>query len=83
MEVSKKIINILKIFNPDSNINLNSSLEDISIDSMNIISFIILLEEEFKFSIPDHEITTENFSKVKDIENYIKLKIESTLYGKG
>lgn len=52
----------------------NLELQDI--DSVQFISLVIDLEQEFNISIPDELLLLDNFQKVDSIENLIKLSEE-------
>jgi acyl carrier protein/organic radical activating enzyme len=75
-------VNIVKLINqisPYVEINKNTQLLDEGIlDSMAILGFITLLEDEFEIEIPDDEIKRENFESIKSISTLIRnLKIKS------
>jgi len=44
-------------------------VDDLSADSLDLVELIMILEDEFDFSIPDEE--AEKFTTVKDIIDYI------------
>ena len=44
--------------------------EDLGADSLDVIDFLMSIEDEFAFEIPDEEI--ENVKTVGDIVNYIE-----------
>lgn len=47
-------------------------VEDLNINSYDIMSIVAIFEEEFKCEIPDRDI--RYFNKVKDVLEYIKKK---------
>ena len=47
-----------------------SFIDDLDADSLDIVEFIMALEEEFDMEIPDEE--AEKISTVGDVINYIK-----------
>ena len=49
-------------------------LEDLGADSLDIVSFMLELEETFGLEIPDEEV--EKVEKVSDIVNYIMTNLE-------
>lgn len=57
-----------------SEINLNTSfVEDLNADSLDVVEFIMALEEEFDIQINDEDV--ENIKTVGDVVNYINEKL--------
>lgn len=57
-----------------ADINLNTSfVEDMNADSLDVVEFIMALEEEFDIQINDEDV--ENIKTVGDVVNYVNEKI--------
>jgi acyl carrier protein len=48
-----------------------SRLVDVGLTSMDIVNLMLLVEAEFDFTIPQDQITPENFQSVKTLEGMI------------
>lgn len=77
MNYSEKIINILKEVkeNPDlsKNYNENSSIiDDVGLDSLEMINFVLRIEEEFNMDIDFNEFDFSYFDKVESFADFIK-----------
>ena len=58
----------------EANVRMESSfLDDLGADSLDIVEFIMALEEEFGLEIPDEDV--EKIVKVKDVVEYISENI--------
>ena len=58
----------------EANVRMESSfLDDLGADSLDIVEFIMALEEEFGFEIPDEDV--EKIVTVKDVVEYISENI--------
>ncbi len=44
---------------------------DLGLDSLDVIKFILLVEEKFGFKIPDHEIDARNLLTVDSLVGYL------------
>lgn len=54
----------------ESSVRMDSAfLDDLGADSLDIVEFIMALEEEFGIEIPDEDV--EKISTVKDVVDYI------------
>jgi acyl carrier protein len=51
-------------------------LVDIGLTSMDMVSLMLAVEAEFDFTIPQSEITPENFQSVATLERMIVLQLE-------
>ena len=49
----------------------NSRLVDIGLTSMDMVNLMLSVEAEFDFTIPQDQITPENFQSVKTLERMI------------
>lgn len=75
VNVSERVLKILKTINPVGNFeNSSSFLVDGLIDSLDIIKLITLLETEFAISVEALDIVPENFDSIGDIVDLINRK---------
>jgi acyl carrier protein len=58
---------------PDS----DSRLVDVGLTSMDMVNLMLGVEAEFDFTIPQSEITPENFQSVKTLERMIVRQLQS------
>lgn len=75
MEIIKEQIICLLAYQINSapqKIALSDTLDQLGMDSLDVIEFIMKMEEEFGIEIPDEE--AEKFKTVFDVVNYIQLK---------
>jgi len=52
----------------------DSFLEEGIVDSLGIMELVMFVEETFKVTIEDHEITPDNFDSVNRLAQYIQSK---------
>lgn len=62
------------------NTQLNTGEECLDLSSLELVQFVIMLEEKFGLSITNEEVM--RFVQVKDILNYIDLESEKEAYRK-
>jgi acyl carrier protein len=58
-------------------INQDSLLVDVGFTSMDMVNLMLGVEAEFDFTIPQSEITPENFQSVKTLERMIVAQVQS------
>jgi acyl carrier protein len=58
-------------------ISLESALVDVGLTSMDMVNLMLGIEAEFDFTIPQSEITPENFQSVKTLELMIMKQLQS------
>ncbi len=58
--------------------NADSDLYDAGLDSMAIMQFLILIEEEYGVVLPEGELTRQNFSSVRRVAGLIRARADST-----
>ncbi|PAE18285.1 acyl carrier protein [Robertmurraya siralis] len=75
IKIKELITKIAKQSKPDEISKETFLKEDLLIDSINIISLMIELEEYFNIVIEDHEITEEHFKTVGSLYHLIESKI--------
>lgn len=54
----------------------SSFLDEGIIDSVGVIELVAFLENTFNFRVEDEEIIPENLDSIKNIVNYVKLKLK-------
>lgn len=69
----EKLLKLLKTFNTSITVDMDKKLvTDGVIDSVDIVSLIAELEEEFGISIPMEDVIEDNFDSVSAIWNMIQ-----------
>lgn len=84
LSIEKRVINILKAEAnaSESEITLQSDLQnDIGLESIDIITAVFELEDEFHIEIPDEDI--ENVKTVGDIVTYVQNKVSTPVTNSG
>jgi len=56
----------------------DSLLEKGIIDSTGVLELVAFLEETYKFKIKDEELVPENLDSIKNISQFIQIKLNST-----
>ena len=59
-----------------SEVQAESRLVDVGLTSMDMVNLMLSVEAEFDFTIPQSEITPENFQSVKTLENMIVSQLQ-------
>jgi acyl carrier protein len=54
----------------------DASLADIGLTSMDMVSLVLGMEAEFDFTIPQSEITPENFQSIATLERLIARELQ-------
>lgn len=57
-------------------VNPESLLVDVGLTSMDMVNLMLGVEAEFDFTIPQSEITPENFQSVKTLQRMIVAQLE-------
>ncbi|MFQ3307304.1 MAG: acyl carrier protein [Candidatus Midichloriaceae bacterium] len=74
--IESRVLKVMdKKFEKDtSNLDLDTSItEDLGVDSLDIVEFIMALEEEFDTDIPDED--AEKLKTIKDVIDYISSRV--------
>jgi acyl carrier protein len=58
-------------------INPDTLLVDVGFTSMDMVNLMLGVEAEFDFTIPQSEITPENFQSVKTLERMVVVQLQS------
>jgi acyl carrier protein len=58
-------------------VGLETRLVDVGLTSMDMVNLMLGVEAEFDFTIPQSEITPENFQSVKTLERMIANQLQS------
>ncbi len=80
-EIEKNIRNIINeklsndIYKDSKEIIKTENLFNIGLDSLNIVHFIMAIEDKYQIIFEDNEIGFENWKTIESIENLIKSKI--------
>ena len=73
--VSERLLETQPGFGVDSN------LYDSGLDSMAIMQFLILIEEEYGVVLPEGELTRQNFSTVRSVAGLIRARAADSMKG--
>jgi len=73
--VSERLLETPPGFNADSN------LYDSGLDSMAIMQLLILVEEEYGVTLPESDLTRQNFSTVRGVAGLIRARTGTSAQG--
>ena len=73
--VSERLLETQPGFGADSN------LYESGLDSMAIMQFLILIEEEYGVVLPEGELTRQNFSTVRSVAGLIRARAADSMKG--
>ncbi|MDB5639001.1 MAG: hypothetical protein JWP51_3909 [Bradyrhizobium sp.] len=59
-----------------SDVNSDSRLVDVGLTSMDMVNLMLGVEAEFDFTIPQAEITPENFQSIRTLERMIVAQMQ-------
>jgi acyl carrier protein len=80
-ELRNRIIKLVKgILAQDSlsaEVTLQAKLVDVGLTSMDMVNLMLGVEAEFDFTIPQSEITPENFQSVETLERMVATQLQS------
>ena len=71
-QVKKVIIEQLSI--GEDEVQLETTFEDLGIDSLEVFEIVMALEDEFEIEIPNEDV--ENITDIANIVKYIQSKVE-------
>ncbi len=80
MEIETKIKNYIahNLLFSDNGFAYNdddSFLHEGIIDSIGVLELVLFVEETFDLTVPDHEITPDNFDSVSKLATYVRGKL--------
>jgi acyl carrier protein len=61
-----------RILEVPAGLEVDTDLYEQGLDSMGIMQLLVLIEEEFSVSIPDSELTRDNFSTVRHLAQLLR-----------
>ena len=80
-DVQNRILALVKAILEQNSIQADvapeSRLVDAGLTSMDMVNLMLSVEAEFDFTIPQAEITPENFQSVKTLERMIVLQLQA------
>ncbi|MBS5842955.1 MAG: acyl carrier protein [Clostridiales bacterium] len=71
-EITEKIIIIVGENTEEKSIDIDASLFNMGIDSMNLLHIVNEIENCFSIRIPDEELLLSNFETIEQIGNLVK-----------
>jgi acyl carrier protein len=79
-DIQKRIIalvrSILEQNAITADVNAETLLVDVGLTSMDMVNLMLAVEVEFDFTIPQSEITPENFRSVKTLKHMVVAQLE-------
>jgi len=60
-----------------ANLNPDTLLVDVGLTSMDMVNLMLAVEAEFDFTIPQSEITPENFQSVETLQRMVVAQLRS------
>ncbi len=80
VDVQDRVINLVKAILEQNSIKADvqpeAKLVDIGLTSMDMVNLMLGVEAEFDFTIPQSEITPENFQSVKTLERMVVAQLQ-------
>ena len=80
-DVRARIVVLVKTILERSSINVevhpDSRLVDVGLTSMDMVNLMFGVEAEFDFTIPQHEITPENFQSIETLERMVASQLRA------
>lgn len=76
MEVFDKVKSIIvdQLGRKPEDVTMNTSFEDMDVDSLDVVELIMAIEDEFDITIDDED--ANRFQTMNDLVEYIKGKVE-------
>lgn len=71
IEIIKRAVNIPK----ETNLNLETPINNLQINSLNFLKIIVDIEEEYDIEFDDEELNFEEFNTIKAFVEHIKEKV--------
>jgi acyl carrier protein len=82
VEVEKRIIALVRSLLEQNaitaEIDAESSLVDVGLNSVDMVNLMLGVEAEFDFTIPPTELTPEKFQSVKTLQQMILTQLQTT-----
>jgi acyl carrier protein len=79
-DVQRRVLGLVKAILKQNAISADvereSSLVDVGLTSMDMVNLMLGVEAEFDFTIPQSEITPENFQSVETLERMIAKQLQ-------
>ena len=79
-ELRKRIIRLVKGILEQNSLNADvtpqARLVDVGLTSMDMVNLMLGVEAEFDFTIPQSEITPENFQSVETLERMVSKQLQ-------
>jgi acyl carrier protein len=74
--IIKLVKGILEQNSLTANVTPQARLVDIGLTSMDMVNLMLGVEAEFDFTIPQSEITPENFQSVETLERMVAIQLQ-------
>ena len=78
MNVQKRVFSIIRELSGATNIESDASLQlDISLDSLGMVTMLIMIEEEFKIELDESDMNPFELLTVGDVMSLVKKYVEA------
>ena len=71
-KIKEKLNKLLKETTPAEEIQIDSRLDDIGVDSVTFIQFVVALEAEYKIEFGVDDLNFHKFTTVRDVCKYVE-----------
>ena len=79
MEAQERVFDIIRELSGTENVELDASLqEDISLDSLGMVTLLIMIEDEFKIELDEVDMNPFDLVTVSDVVALVKKYTEAT-----
>lgn len=78
MEAQERVFDIIRELSGTENVELNASLQDdISLDSLGMVTLLIMIEDEFKIELDEADMNPFDLVTVSDVVALVKKYTEA------
>ena len=74
--ITKLVKGILEQNSLSADVTPQARLVDVGLTSMDMVNLMLSVEAEFDFTIPQSEITPENFQSVETLERMVAMQLQ-------
>lgn len=79
-KTEKRVLDVIdKNVEGDRVVHLESSFEELGLDSLEFVKIIVSIEEEFGFEVEDEKLTTSAFPTINSLIQYIKSRDDNNM----
>lgn len=74
-EIEIKLREILNSLIEVEEVNMSLKLNEVGVDSINLIKMLILVEEAFNIELTDEELISDSYTSLNDMVSFIERKL--------